>query len=288
MKTADDTSAETTQTQTSEPVAPPPDTAIAAPASDLDFNSLSVEQLGVIWSAFHGQKNAKPFPTAAKARAEVQKVLKGESLTVDQLVGEILPAFVAGDNKTVDGLRETIDRYMDAHNMDRTSTSDKPKPAAKPNGKAAPKKAAGGKKPAGKKAAAKKSTKPAKKAAARSSKTKRAIPDVLSEVKAGKIASAKSRNGGKQKAERKPRRQGVAPISAGRFPAQTVSPAWKKVFAAIGKAGDSGISVADMTTQCEKQGVGAYYRRFADGGFLKKVGRGKYALTAKGRAEIAG
>ena len=70
-------------------------------------------------------------------------------------------------------------------------------------------------------------------------------------------------------------------------PAQSVSDAWKKIFKVIAKAGEEGMSVGEMKIECEKQGVGLYYRRFVAGGYLKRVARGYFVLTPKGTNIIA-
>jgi hypothetical protein len=124
--------------------------------------------------------------------------------------------------------------------------------------------------PARGKRAAKKAAKPAAKEAPK---------------KAAKPAAAAKTTPAKPAAKAPAKKAAAA--TNGIAPARGVSAEWKKVFAAIQKTGDEGMSVADMKAVCEKNGIGAYYRRFEVAGFLKRVERGSYALTSTG-AKAAG
>lgn len=78
----------------------------------------------------------------------------------------------------------------------------------------------------------------------------------------------------------------TTPGESKKFPGtKTVSPEWKKVFAAINGV-DGGMPVRDIIKACKKAGVGAYYKRFLFGGLLATTTRGVYTVTSAGRKAV--
>jgi hypothetical protein len=83
------------------------------------------------------------------------------------------------------------------------------------------------------------------------------------------------------KAKAAPKKAKAVPGTAG------ISDTWKKVLAALAKAGSDGMNTAELTKACEKHEAAPYWNRFLKQGVMESPARGVYRLTAAGKKAIA-
>ena len=121
-----------------------------------------------------------------------------------------------------------------------------------------------------------------KKAASVKAKSKKPAADEDEEEE----DAPKTKKGGKGAAKAAPSKKAADKSAKASGGKPSVSGPWKKVFKAIGKKGDKGMSVTDMAEVCEANGIGCYYRRFERAGYLARLDRGLYKLTKSGQAQL--
>jgi hypothetical protein len=97
---------------------------------------------------------------------------------------------------------------------------------------------------------------------------------------AKKVAPAKKAAAPKKAAAAKNGAKAGSPVGQ-----RGVSDLWKKVLAALGKAGADGMNTEALKKACEKQGVAPYWDRFIKAGMITRPSRGVYVLTAAGKKE---